>query len=122
MNTYTVVRPEHLNHAGYLFGGQMLRWVDEYAWLAATRDFPVCRFVTRAMNKVDFRRQVPTGAILRFACRRHAAGTTSVVYRVVVHATPPGGGKSEIVFKTQIVFVNLDEAGQKTPLATWQPT
>jgi len=31
MNQYKLALPEHLNHYGYLFGGNMLKWVDEYA-------------------------------------------------------------------------------------------
>jgi competence protein ComEC len=37
MESYTVVRPEHLNHYGHLFGGCLLKWVDEIAWIAASR-------------------------------------------------------------------------------------
>ena len=29
MENYNLVRQEHLNHNGYLFGGQMLMWIDE---------------------------------------------------------------------------------------------
>jgi len=28
MNNFTLVRPEHLNYHGYLFGGMILKWVD----------------------------------------------------------------------------------------------
>ncbi|HSO80381.1 MAG TPA: hotdog domain-containing protein, partial [Chromatiaceae bacterium] len=35
MESYKVVRPEHLNHFGHLFGGCLLKWVDEIAWIAA---------------------------------------------------------------------------------------
>ena len=41
MDTFTLVRTGHLNHQGNLFGGQLLKWVDEYAWFAATRDYCV---------------------------------------------------------------------------------
>ena len=40
MNNYAIVRQEHLNHYGFLFGGALLLWVDEYVWLAASLDFP----------------------------------------------------------------------------------
>ena len=36
MESYKVVRPEHLNHFGHLFGGCLLKWVDEIAWIAAS--------------------------------------------------------------------------------------
>jgi acyl-CoA hydrolase len=31
MDNYTIVRKEHLNHHGYLFGGTLLSRVDEFA-------------------------------------------------------------------------------------------
>ena len=53
MENYKLVLPEHLNHFGDLFGGNLLKWVDESAWIAATREHPGCRFVTIAMDEVD---------------------------------------------------------------------
>src|SRR5574344_538715 len=48
MQFNTLVRSEHLNHNGKLFGGYMLLWVDEYAYIAAITEYPGARFVTRA--------------------------------------------------------------------------
>ena len=50
MDTFTLVRTEHLNHHGKLLGGQLLKWVVEFAWLAAARDFCGSVLVTRAMD------------------------------------------------------------------------
>ena len=69
MESYKVVRPEHLNHFGYLFGGFLLKWVDEISWIAASRDYPGCSFVTVTMDKVEFRRGVHQGTVLRFDAR-----------------------------------------------------
>ena len=66
MDTFTLVRTEHLNHNGKLFGGQLLKWVDEFAWLAAARDFCGSVLVTRAMDPSEFKHAVPTGSILSF--------------------------------------------------------
>jgi len=117
VTTYTLVRPEHLNHFGYLFGGQMLKWVDEYSWLAATREFPGQTFVTRAMSDVEFRRQVRNGSILRFVIEPAARGHTSVVYHVEVFGASPGESTDISVFATDVVFVSVDPEGRKTPLA-----
>ena len=117
MDTYTLVRTEHLNHFGYLFGGQMLKWVDEFAWLAATREHPGCTFVTRAMDQVTFRHQVGNGTILRFNCDRERRGTTSVGYRVQVFAQAAGAPQEEhMVFSTCITLVNVDQEGRKISL------
>jgi acyl-CoA hydrolase len=116
VESYTVVRPEHLNHFGYLFGGQMLKWVDEIAWIAASRDHPGCSFVTVAMDKVEFRRSVRQGTVLRFEVAQERCGTTSVAYAVQVLAEHPDTGAEAPVFSTHIWFVCLDTHGRKMPL------
>jgi len=113
MNTFTLVRTEHLNHHGYLFGGQMLKWVDELAWLAASRDYPGNSLVTRAIDQSDFRNRVVNGSILRFEINRGKQGSSSVVYHVEVFADAPGTTDEEPVFSTKITFVCLNANGEK---------
>lgn len=115
METYTLVRPEHLNHHGQLFGGRLLEWVDEYAWLAAARDYPDNELVTRAMNSIDFRYGIPNGSILRFVITKGKEGTTSVTYNVEVY-TKIGSVKEQIVFSNNVTFVAINKDGQKVPL------
>jgi len=86
MESFKVVRPEHLNHYGYLFGGFLLKWVDEISWIAASRDHPGCMFVTVGMDRVEFHRSVRQGAVLRFDAQPTRRGTTSVQYEVNVYA------------------------------------
>jgi acyl-CoA hydrolase len=116
MESYKLVLPEHLNHYGYLFGGNMLKWVDEVAWIAASREHPGCEFVTVAMDRVEFRKAVHNGAVLRFDCRKAGQGTTSVRYRVDVYADDLDSGEEERVFVTTVSFVCLDRAGVKQTL------
>ncbi|TWI71720.1 acyl-CoA hydrolase [Desulfobotulus alkaliphilus] len=116
MNTYTIVRPEHLNHHGYLFGGAMLRWVDEYAWLVASRDFQGCTLVTVAMEDLQFRKRAVSGSILRFEILPERLGNSSVRYRVSVFADAPGASGEEEIFSTGVTFVGLDEKGEKKAL------
>jgi acyl-CoA hydrolase len=116
MNTYTIVRPEHLNHHGYLFGGQLLKWVDEYAWLTAARDFPGYYLVTRAMDKIDFKTRVMNGSILRFHILPWRKGNTSITYRVEVFADEPGASVGKKVFSTHVTFVSVNERGEKSSL------
>jgi acyl-CoA hydrolase len=113
MDMFTIVRPEHLNHFGNLFGGHLLLWVDQYAWLAATREFPGTRLVTKAMDEVVFTRGVLVGSMLRFAIQRQTIGNTSVTYRVDVYAQESGALEEYPVFETQITFVCVDAEGNK---------
>ncbi len=66
MNNYKLVLPSHLNHYGHVFGGMLLQWVDEYAWIAATIDFPEYDLVTIGMDNVVFKKGVQEGSILLF--------------------------------------------------------
>jgi acyl-CoA hydrolase len=112
MQSFTLVRPGHLNHYGYLFGGYLLQWVDETAYIAASLDYPGSNFVTIAMDRVEFRKSIRLGAILRFETGRQRVGTTSVGYQVEVFDGPA----PEPVFSTQITFVALGPDGRKQPL------
>jgi acyl-CoA hydrolase len=116
MINHKLVLPEHLNHYGYLFGGNLLKWVDEYAWIAATLEYPGCNFVTMAMDRVEFRRSIQEGAVLRFEINKDRAGTTSVHYAVTVFARNIHTGGEEAVFSTHVTLVRVDNSGRKIPL------
>ena len=117
MENYNLVRPEHLNHHGYLFGGQMLSWVDECAWMAAAREFSGCTFVTRAMDKIEFRHQVKNGSILRFDAQRTRLGNTSVTYLVEVYEDERSGTTEKLAFSTSVTFVSVDQWGDKKKIS-----
>jgi acyl-CoA hydrolase len=117
MQTFTTVRPEHLNYHGFLFGGQLLLWVDEFAWMAAARENPGRRLVTRAMDDIEFHRSAPAGSILRFEIREKRRGTTSVGYSVDVYCDAPGATEEYLIFSTIVTFVGVDAEGNKKALA-----
>lgn len=113
MDTHRLVLPGDLNHYGFLFGGRLLAWVDEAAWIAASIDFPHCQWVTVAMNAVEFHHSVRDGTILRICCNKARTGTTSVTYDITVtdeRASPTP------IFSTAITLVNVDENGTKLPI------
>ncbi len=116
MDNFTIVRTEHLNHHGYLFGGAMLKWIDEYAWLVASLDFTGCTLVTIAMDDIQFKHRVLNGSILRFNILPQRQGNTSVTYNIEVFADEPGAVGEKKVFSTTITFVRVDEDGNSQPL------
>jgi acyl-CoA hydrolase len=116
MENRRLVLPEHLNHYGFLFGGHLLQWVDEIAWIAASLDFPGRRLVTVAMDEVVFRKSVHGGAVLRFVTEKSRTGNTSVSYLVQVYAESLDTGKEELVFSTTVTQVRVDAEGKKVAL------
>jgi len=115
MNHRKLVLPEHMNSQGSLFGGYLLKWLDEFAYITAQLEFPGRRFVTIAMNNVEFRHPITCGQILRFSVSRRRLGTTSVEYEVDVF-DDRAGDADLVLFATQITFVNLDENDNKAPI------
>jgi len=114
METHRLVLPEDLNHYGYLFGGRLLSWVDEASWIAATLEYPNCRFVTVGMDHVVFKHGVTGGAIIKISSTLEKRGTTSVGYRVSVFCSREKAG--EPIFSTLVTFVNIDKNEKKTPI------
>ena len=112
MENHKLVLPEHLNQYGFLFGGHLLMWVDEIAWIAATLEYPGCRFVTVGMDRVEFKRSVREGTILKFSVTRTDVGRTSTTWEVKVRKEDSG----EEIFSTHVTLVRIDEDGQKMPL------
>ena len=116
MENHKLVLPGHLNQYGFLFGGDLLKWVDEYAWIAASLDFPGCNFVTIGMDRVEFKKSVREGAILKFIVEKTETGNSSVRYRVhVYHGNSPAADQP-LIFATHVTFVRVDEQGRKTEL------
>lgn len=113
MKNYKLVLPEHLNHYGYLFGGYLLHWVDEYGYITANLDFPGHRFVTIALDNVIFKKNIMLGSVLMFDINRSNLGNTSVSYNVKVYSDSIKSREEELVFENRITFVNVDEAGKK---------
>jgi len=113
MENYKLVLPGHLNHYGYLFGGNLLQWVDEVGWIAASLDYPGCNFVTIGMDKVEFKKSVRQGVLLRFEANLAREGNTSVQYRVTVYRHDIKNGDEEPMFTTNTTFVCLDKEGKK---------
>ena len=116
MTSYQLVMPEHMNHYGFLFGGNLLKWVDEIAWMAVSQDYPDGHFVTIGMDQVVFKKSVTLGSILRFEIHRIREGNTSVQYSVEVCRRELHATGEDLIFHTDITFVRVNDEGKNVPL------
>ncbi len=75
------VFPGRTNHHNTLFGGEALAWMDEAAFIAATR---FCRkpLVTVCSDRVDFKESIPAGSIIELVARIEHVGRTSIKVNV----------------------------------------
>jgi len=107
-----LIRPEHLNQRGTLFGGYMMQWADDLAFNAATLTFPDANFVTRRVEAFDFSSPVQSGDIVKLYAHVKRVGNTSCA----VEVTCRNARTDTIVFSTTAIMVHLDPDGQKGPI------
>jgi acyl-CoA hydrolase len=114
-----LVRPEHLNHHGYLFGGRLLEWLDEQAYIAASLELePDANLVTVAIDRVEFKHSVVQGSMLRFRSRMVHVGHTSVtVFTQVFLRGRESRESDQEIFRAHVSFVCLDSDGEPFPVA-----
>lgn len=106
------VRPEDLNAHGTLFGGSLLRWIDEEAAIYAILQLGNPRAVTKYMSEIDFVSSASQGDLIELGIRATAFGRTSLTMRAEVRNMVT---RARILRIEKIVFVSLGEDG--TPVA-----
>jgi len=106
-----------MNDQGSLFGGYLLQWLDEFAYITASMEFPANRFVTIALNNVEFKHPIRCGQILRFAVSRVRLGTSSVEYLIEVFGEKYHDDDEKVLFATNVTFVNVNETGEKKKIS-----
>lgn len=119
---YMVVRHEHLNQYGNLFGGHVLAVIDELAFIACSRSFPGMNFVTRAIKDAEFTTPARLGDIIQFQAWVESQGRTSVTIRVRMnvhcgHCEGPG----VISFDGAVIMVCVDKGGRPTAVSRHVP-
>jgi len=116
MQHYKIVLPADLNDYGSLFGGMLLKWVDEIAYIRVSLDFPGQHFVTIGLDNVEFKHPIREGQILRFECAQTRVGNSSVTYSVQVYGDRYNPESEMVLFENNISFVCVDGEGQKASI------
>jgi len=106
------VRPEDLNANGTLFGGSLLRWIDEEAAIYAIVQLGNERVVTKYMSEINFVHSAWQGDLIELGLVATDFGRTSLTLRCEVRNMIT---RKVILTIEKIVFVNLDELGRPTP-------
>lgn len=78
-----VVFPNTTNHHHTLFGGMAMQWMDEAAFIAATR-FCRKKVVTISTDKIDFTEPIPADTIIEIEAEVVRVGNTSLQVAVTI--------------------------------------
>jgi acyl-CoA hydrolase len=106
------VKPEDLNPNGTLFGGSLLRWIDEEAAIYAISQLDNQRVVTKFMSEINFVSSARQGDIIELGMTATHFGRTSITLRCEVRNKIT---RKSILTVEKMVFVNLDENGEPAP-------
>ncbi|MBO1901102.1 acyl-CoA thioesterase [Leucobacter weissii] len=114
MNFYSRkwVRPEDLNANGTLFGGSLLRWIDEEAAIYAIVQLGNHRVVTKFISEVNFEASARQGDLIEMGLVATRFGRTSLTMRAEVRNMIT---RKTILTIERMVFVNLGEDGAPAP-------
>ncbi|GHC33960.1 hypothetical protein GCM10010082_30720 [Kushneria pakistanensis] len=103
------IKPEDLNPNGTLFGGSLLKWIDEEAAIYAVIQLGNSRVVTKYMSSINFVSSARQGDIIELGITATRFGKSSLTLHCVV--------RNKITHKNiltidEIVFVNMGEDGR----------
>jgi acyl-CoA hydrolase len=106
-----LVFPQDTNPIGTLYGGTAMKWMDEVAFLTATR-FARRQVVTVSMDRVDFKTPIPRGNIVELIGEVTRIGNTSVTVTVSILREDPLSGEQVLAIQGELVMVAVDEKMQ----------
>lgn len=109
------VFPADANHYGTLFGGTAMAWMDQAAFIAATRHARG-NVVTAHSNAIDFRAPVRVGAMVDLSARVVGVGRTSMRVEVELWVESSTDASRELAARAEIVLVALDDESRPAPV------
>lgn len=107
--TRKIVKYEDLNPRGTLFGGQLLKWIDEEAAIFAMCQIGDKMVVTKAMSQIDFQSSPRIGDVIEIGTMLVRVGNTSITIKCNVRNKDT---KEDVITIDEIVFVRVDENGK----------
>jgi acyl-CoA thioesterase YciA len=106
--------PKDANHQGSVFGGVILSLIDQAGYVEARRH-GVHRWVTIAMQAVEFHQPVWMGDVVTLYTRTVRTGTTSVTVEVRVEAQRYTTAERVPVTMATMTLVATDAEGKPIP-------
>ncbi|KAJ8261149.1 hypothetical protein COCON_G00168720 [Conger conger] len=111
-----LVLPCHANHLGELDAGQLLKWMDTIACLAAERHAGIA-CVTASMDDIQFEETVRVGQVINIKAKVNRAFNTSMEVGIRVSVEDVVTGVLKVVCVALSTFVGKPVGGEKVRLS-----
>ncbi len=105
-----MIRPTHVNHYGRLFGGELMKWIDEVAGIVAMRHSG-SNITTAAIDNLQFKAPVMTGDMVVLIGHVTYTGRTSMEVRVDTYKEEFDGTR-HVINRAYLTEVAIDDDGQ----------
>ena len=105
-----LIRPTHINHYGRLFGGQLLKWIDELAGIVAIRHCGAT-VTTAAIDNLQFQAPAYAGEMIVLRGEVTHVGNSSMEIRVDTYREALDGSR-EMINRAYIDMVAIDCKGK----------
>jgi len=115
LNTHPIKKSD-LGFHGNLFGGKLLSWIDASAAGYSMQLCDTPRMVTVSIDQCNFERPAKESQLLKIYGYPRKVGNTSMTLYMEARAHNVYSGKQDLVLKTHITFVQIDEGGNPIPL------
>ena len=117
--TSYIVKYPNCNATENLFGGQLLAWIDESAAIFAASHMQSKHIVTKVVGSLEFKVPTELHKVLTIRVSVVHEGRTSLIVRAVATKRDMSSVKEIKVAQTDIVFVSVDDDGNKKVI--WSP-
>jgi len=115
MTTARLMMPTDANVMGNVFGGAIMRYMDEIAAIVAWRHAGT-NVVTASIDRMNFYAPVYVGNLLILKAAVNYVGTTSMEIGVRIEAMDPSTRKGTHTSSCYLTYVALDAKGRPTPI------
>jgi len=112
---FKVVFPKHLNSNGTFFGGEAMQWLDEVAFITATR-FTRQRMVTVKIENIRFLKPILPDTILEIVGKIVKTGNVKLFIKVEVFSEDMFSQSRGKAMETDFVFAACNDDLSPTPL------
>lgn len=109
------VFPNTTNHYDTLFGGTALQWMDETAFITATR-FSRQKMVTVSSERIDFTAAIPAGKLVELTGKVVDVGHTSLKVEVTMVIEDMYSESQSEAIKGHFNMVALDDDRKPTSI------
>jgi len=111
------IKKSDLGFHGNLFGGSLLKWIDSAAAGYAMQLCDTPRMVTVSIDKCNFEKPAKENQLLKIYGYPSKIGNTSITIYMEARSHNVYTGKQELVLKTNITFVRIDDGGSPIPIS-----